>query len=285
MLAFGVGTAEKNMPDHDVYPPFARSRICHVGTYRRVLPVSIERMYENALDWEHLPFVHAGSFAAIEGLASGPWGWRAEVTTPRGDRSVIELRLDRACRRWITRTLEGGNAGGEIWTHAFSIEPRRVDIVVDFFVPGVEPEAREKVGRSFAALYERLYDEDVAMMTERQRRLDARVETHRVPQDVRLGARSALELPARVEFGGRPFVVTEIDGALCAYSALCPHQLGPLHASPAREGTVQCPWHGYRFDVITGRCVSGQECRLATAPVVHEDDAGTLWLRLETMGH
>jgi len=45
------------MPDHETYPPFPSSRLPHVGTYRRVLPVSLVRMYENALDWEHLPFV------------------------------------------------------------------------------------------------------------------------------------------------------------------------------------------------------------------------------------
>ena len=27
----------------------------HVGSYRRRLPVSLVRMYENALGWEHLP--------------------------------------------------------------------------------------------------------------------------------------------------------------------------------------------------------------------------------------
>jgi len=25
---------------------------------------------------------------------------------------------------------------------------------------------------------------------------------------------------------------------------------------------VTCPWHGYRFDVRSGRCVSGQAFRL-----------------------
>jgi hypothetical protein len=95
---------------------------------------------------------------------------------------VIELRLDRSLRRWITRTLAGPNQGAEIWTHAFAVEPRRTDIVVDFFVPDVAPEAREKVGQGFTNLYEQLYDEDVAMMTERQRQLDRRIDS-RPPAD------------------------------------------------------------------------------------------------------
>lgn len=274
------------MPDHETYPPYPGSRTCHVGTYRRVLPVSLERMYENTLDWEHLPYVHAASFKAIAGIDAGPWGWRAETTSARGEASIIELRLDRACRRWITRTLEGANAGSEIWTHAFPIEARRVDIVVDFFVPGIAESARQKVGEAFAALYRSLYDEDVAMMTERQRQLDTRIETHprsdrQIPQQeerVALGARADLALPMQVEAGGHRYVVAEINGALCVYSALCPHQLGPLHAAAPEGRVVTCPWHGYQFDVTDGSCTSGQSCRLPVPPGVSQDDAGQVFL-------
>ena len=274
------------MPDHQIYPPYPGSRTCHVGTYRRVLPVSLERMYENALDWEHLPYVHESSFEAIEGIDAGPWGWRAETTSARGDVSIIELRLDQVCRRWITRTLEGANAGSEIWTHAFPIEAHRVDIVVDFFVPGVAAGARQKVGEAFAALYESLYDEDVAMMTERQRQLDAKTETDQPPVQqegrIALGARDDLELPMQVESGGRPFVVAEIDGALYVYSALCPHRLGPLHVAPPERGLVTCPWHGYQFDVADGSCTTGQSCRLPVPPRVAQDDAGQVFLEVSS---
>lgn len=266
------------MPDHETYPPYPDSRTCHVGTYRRVLPVSVERMYENALDWEHLPHVHAASFKAIERIDAGPWGWRAETTSARGDRSIIELRLDRACRRWITRTLKGANAGSEIWTHAFPIEARRVDIVVDFFVPGVAESARKKVGEAFAALYQSLYDEDVAMMTERQRRLDARIETHAEQERIALGSRADLALPMQIEFAGRPFVVAEIEGALYAYSAWCPHQMGPLYAAIPEGRLVTCPWHGYQFNVADGSCVSGQSCQLPAPPDVVQDSAGQVFV-------
>lgn len=256
------------MPDHETLAPFPGSKLPHVGTYRRVLPVSLTRMYENALDWAHLPHVHETSFSDIECLDAGPWGWRARTVSHGGDASIIELRLDRACRRWITRTLEGRNAGAEIWTHAFPIGPERVDIVVDFFAPGVAPESREKVGRSFAALYERLYDEDVAMMVERQRQLDRRLE--RASEDARevvLGPRTSLQLPMRVAVAGRDFVLAEIADELVVYPAHCPHQLGPL-PEPATDGTVTCPWHGYRFDVGSGECLTGQTCRFTDRPVL-----------------
>ncbi len=51
-----------------------------------------------------------------------------------------------------------------------------LDIVVDFYVPGVTPEAKEKVGLAYAKAYEQLYDEDVSMMVERQQQIDRRVE-------------------------------------------------------------------------------------------------------------
>jgi nitrite reductase/ring-hydroxylating ferredoxin subunit len=258
------------MPEHETIAPFPSSQVPHVGTYRRVLPVSLVRMYENALDWEHLPFVHESSFRSIDCIDSGPWGWRARTVSSDGDESVIELRLDRACRRWITRTLEGRNRGAEIWTHAFPIEPARVDIVVDFFVPGVASEHREKVGRAYAALYSRLYDEDVAMMVERQRQLDRRVELGDADEILDLGPRDVLELPLTVVLGGRSVVVNEADGALVAYPALCPHQLGPLNDATLDRGTITCPWHGYVFDVRSGDCLSGQTCRLSDLPEVSE---------------
>jgi nitrite reductase/ring-hydroxylating ferredoxin subunit len=272
----GMSRAPTNMPDHRTYPPFAESRIPHVGTYRRVLPVSLERMYENTLDWEHLPHVHASSFAAIECESAGPWGWRARVTNARGVSLLLDLRLDRECRRWITRTLEGPNPGSEIWTHAFAVGERRTDVVIDFFVPGIAATDRDAVGAAFSRNYARLYDEDVAMMTERQRQLDQRIDRETpATGPLCIGARENLGLPRQVEFRGRTYHVAEVDGELVAHATRCPHQLGPLAAT--RDGVVQCPWHGYRFDVRSGACISGQPCRLPPAPTVTVHD-GNVWL-------
>lgn len=264
------------MPEHEILPPFPGSAVPHVGTYRRVLPVNLERMYENALDWEHLPFVHGSNFSGIACIEAGSWGWRAEVTSPNGGASIIELRLDRVCRRWITRNLSGPNAGAEIWTHVFSKPDdghERLEIVVDFFVPGIEAAAREKVGRSYAKLYASLYDEDVAMMVARQEQLDRRVEGAR-PDERRcvLGRRSDLKLPQICTVGGCDYVIVEVAGELVVFPTRCPHRLGPLAAGDLEDGVVACPWHGYRFDVRTGECVSGQSCRLSNVPVLSEDN-------------
>jgi nitrite reductase/ring-hydroxylating ferredoxin subunit len=272
------------MPEQETMPPLSAGRIPHVGTYRRVLPVSLERMYENALDWEHLPYVHASSFSAIRCLDAGAWGWRAELTSAGGEESIIELRLDRRCHRWITRNLGGPNAGAEIWTHVFALAPvagsERLEIVVDFFVPDVPEAARERVGQAYASLYATLYDEDVAMMVERQVQLDRRVEGSRPDQRrLAIGAREALELPLRCTIAGREYVVAEDAGTLVAYPGICPHALGPLTAGSLEAGVVTCPWHGYRFDVRTGECLSGQSCRLSRLPEVSEE-SGTVVLTI-----
>jgi nitrite reductase/ring-hydroxylating ferredoxin subunit len=253
-------------------------KVPHLGTYRRVLPVSIERLYENAIDWEHLPYIHRSSFARIECLDAGDWGFRARVwPQPYDERRaiVIELKLDRECRRWITSTLEGASRGNEVWTHAFRVGERETHINVDFFAPGIAPERAPALFARYQNVYTQLYDEDVAMMLDRQAQLDAN--KHRASADSSsrrvLGTLEyvRLRLPMIIEERGLRFRIVELDGKLVAHSTVCPHTLGPLATTIISNGIIECPWHGYRFDVATGKCVSGHNCRLAPAPVISID--------------
>ena len=255
---------------YEYVAPAKEGRIDHVGTYKRTLPVSLERMYENTLDWAHLPHLHDSSFTHINCIDSGAWGWRAEVTGANGADSLLELRLDRDCRRWITRNLEGPNKGAEIWTHVFVTSPRQMDIVIDFFVPGLPPEAREKVGRAYARQYEILYDEDVLMMSERQAQIDRRLDSARDGDECTLNVAQLELLPVEVDLSGRSFLVHKFDGDWVVYPAVCPHQLGPLSTEISAQGEVMCPWHGYQFDVLTGECTNGGQCRFGQVPAIEE---------------
>lgn len=257
--------------------PDERSSIDHVGTYQRRLPVNLERMYENALDWEHLPYVHSGSFAAIECLDAGAWGWRAALTGSDGGESEIELRLDRSLHRWITRNLSGPAAGAEIWTHVFELGASELSINVDFFVPGVPPAQRSKVGSAYAALYARLYDEDVAMMVERQRQLDRRPAVPS-PVPVDLGPASALPDRSLQPFGEHSILVLRDGERWFALPAQCPHQLGPLLDAPLRDGCIECPWHGYQFMLNDGRCRTRETLQLRSRATARLDSQGHLWL-------
>lgn len=254
----------------------------HAGTYSRELPVSIERLYENAIDWEHLPYLHRTTFSRIECIEAGSWGFRARTWTQPYDEQrsfVIELRIDRdrelrrKLLRWITTTLDGPGTGTEIWTHAFATGEHRTDIVVDFFVPGLDATRRTEVGRYYIDLYTRLYDEDVSMMSERQSQLDTarRRATGYAPMILGSLAEVRARLPITIEFAGRKFRIVESGGDLIAYSILCPHLLGPLGESEVRGGIVECPWHGYRYDIRTRQCVSGANLSLAPAPRVTVD--------------
>ena len=266
------------MPDHAYVPPQSGSAVPHVGTYRRVLPVNLERMFENALDWEHLPHLHSSSFGALELVEAAGWGWRARVQNLDGSWSLIELRLDRRQRRWVTRNLEGPNAGAEIWTYVIERAPNELEIFVDFFVPGVPEGSREKVGRAYARAYEVLYDEDVEMMVGRQQALDVRVEgVSRGDQERLVGAARELTVPLVAEFAGRELIINRVGDDWVVYPARCPHMLAPLEGVALEQGALRCPWHGYEFDVRSGRCLTGQACQLAVVAAVEERD-GDIYL-------
>lgn len=272
------------MPEHKFLPAQPGSRVDHVGTYQRVLPVSLARMFENALDWEHLPFLHSSSFSAIDCVAAGPWGWRAKVLDARGRESLLELRLDTTQRRWITRTLTGEFAGAEIWTYVLERGPREIEIVVDFHVPGVTPEARERVGRAYARTYEALYDEDSAMMSSRQEMLDSRiVPLQQEAPPICLGRVDALDLPLAARFSGRDVVIHVIAGSPVVHVARCPHLGAPLITGKVTDNILECSWHGYRFDLNSGQCLSGAGCTI-TAPFGAWIADDSLWIGLEKKG-
>lgn len=60
--------------------------------------------------------------------------------------------------------------------------------------------------------------------------------------------------PLAVRVLGEPWVVVRLgdtgrdDGALAAFADRCPHRLAPLSAGSVVDGTVQCGYHGWRFD-------------------------------------
>jgi hypothetical protein len=122
-----------------------------IAVYRRPIRASLARIWENVLDWEHLPWLHASSFVAIELLAHDRDGWRAEVGSPPADsprRSLIEVRLERAELHYWTRTLVGFGAGSSIRTALAPRDERVTDITVEFFVPGLAAAAAPVVGRA-----------------------------------------------------------------------------------------------------------------------------------------
>ena len=52
---------------------------------------------------------------------------------------------------------------------------------------------------------------------------------------------------------GRELALFNVDGKFFATDNICPHQGGPLGEGMLSGAVVTCPWHGWRFDVCTGK--------------------------------
>jgi nitrite reductase/ring-hydroxylating ferredoxin subunit len=248
---------------------------------------SIERVWENVHDWEHLPWLHSGSFSSIDLRESGSWGWRAKIglQPPQAGEILLELVLTDSGDRYVSRTLEGPGVGTEIWTRLAEDGVDRTRIEVEFHVPGVPAASAESTGAAFVALYTRLWDEDESMMVERTAQLRGRgvAKGSRDLEAIRdLGSFESLRkrLPLVVEYGGRRFRIVAVGEEIEVHACVCPHRMGPLDAVPVEDGRIRCPWHGFEFDVRTGRSSDGRGLRLPRAPRVEVDsETGRAQLR------
>jgi nitrite reductase/ring-hydroxylating ferredoxin subunit len=245
-----------------------------IAVYRRRVRASEARVWENVLDWEHLPWLHRHAFAGCERLEASREGWRARVRLPHGDEILLELEVEPGRRRYVARTREGPGAGTEIWTEVRPMGPAETDVLVSFHVPGA---GGADLGDAYRRLYARLWDEDEAMMRRRQQVLDAGWLRAAPPAGgLRLGPAEALRAraPLAIEAGGVPLRVVALGDALYVHAATCPHWGGPLEEQSPGDPCVRCPWHGYRFDVRDGANPDGRPFRLAFARRVEIDARG-----------
>ena len=60
-----------------------------------------------------------------------------------------------------------------------------------------------------------------------------------------------------VEHDGRIYALFNVKGRITAIDGLCPHQGGPLADGHLEGDCVSCPWHGWEFDVSTGKSSMG----------------------------
>lgn len=97
-----------------------------------------------------------------------------------------------------------------------------------------------------------------------------------------------------VTIGGRSIGIIKANGKVYAVRNVCPHKGAPvclgqvrgtmLPSGPAsfvfglENQVLQCPWHGWEFDLDTGCQVSG-DAKLRLYPVTLQDRAVFLELR------
>ncbi|MBW3593377.1 MAG: Rieske (2Fe-2S) protein [Actinobacteria bacterium] len=89
------------------------------------------------------------------------------------------------------------------------------------------------------------------------------------------------------DVGGRSIGVFNVDGRFFALHNRCPHRGGALCLGPVtgtalptddyryeygREGEiVRCAWHGWEFEIASGRCLVDPRMRARSFPVEVED--------------
>ena len=91
--------------------------------------------------------------------------------------------------------------------------------------------------------------------------------------------RDIKQRPVRILFDGAPVVLFRTGSGLAALVDRCPHRLVPLSGGRVKDGLLECPYHGWRFDP-TGTCVEipGQvgdlpRCRVGRYQVTERDGA------------
>jgi nitrite reductase/ring-hydroxylating ferredoxin subunit len=250
--------------------------LVRVATYRRRVRATTASIWENVLDWEHLPWLHHTTFSDVRLLDARSTGWRAAVslTAAAGRRIEIETRLEPEARRYLTLSTDGSDRATAIWTHLRPVDGRHTDIEVHFLVPGVSEAAVNAVGDAYVRLYAQLWDEDEGMMVRRERLLArpaGRAAAGGASIDLGPLADVRARLPLELDLGGGSYRLVEVDGRIIAHATVCPHRLGPLGSAAIEDGCLRCPWHGYRFDLRTGRGRDRRDLRLDPAPEVRVD--------------
>ena len=70
-----------------------------------------------------------------------------------------------------------------------------------------------------------------------------------------------------VEANGRKLALFNVDGTFYALDNTCLHRGGPVGEGDLDGTIVTCPWHGFQYDVTTGRNVFDPEVGLQSFEV------------------
>ncbi len=69
------------------------------------------------------------------------------------------------------------------------------------------------------------------------------------------------------QLDGKTIAVANVDGKLYAIHNTCLHRGGPLGQGELEDKVVTCPWHGWQYDVTSGKVVVNPEVGVATFTV------------------
>jgi nitrite reductase/ring-hydroxylating ferredoxin subunit/Fe-S cluster biogenesis protein NfuA len=73
-------------------------------------------------------------------------------------------------------------------------------------------------------------------------------------------------------------LLVRIEGKVMAFRNQCSHMGMPLDGGLVDGSVITCPWHGFRFDLSTGECITAPHVQLELFPVRVEDQR--VWVRV-----
>jgi nitrite reductase (NADH) small subunit len=69
------------------------------------------------------------------------------------------------------------------------------------------------------------------------------------------------------QIDGKTVAIANVAGKLYAIDNVCLHRGGPLGQGELAGTTVTCPWHGWQYDVTTGKLVVNPAVALQCYPI------------------
>jgi len=91
-------------------------------------------------------------------------------------------------------------------------------------------------------------------------------------EDVPEGRGATVEL-----LNGTELALYNVGGEFHAIENFCPHKGAPLADGRLCGSTVECDWHGWRFDLRTGACLNRPADAIETYEVIIEDG----WIKIK----
>ncbi|MGY4113521.1 NifU family protein [Aeribacillus pallidus] len=84
--------------------------------------------------------------------------------------------------------------------------------------------------------------------------------------------------PVRFSHEELDVLLVRLEGKVMVFRNQCPHMGMSLDGGLVDNSIITCPWHGFRFDLSTGECMTAPHVQLEPFPVRVEDEK--IWIRL-----
>ncbi len=78
---------------------------------------------------------------------------------------------------------------------------------------------------------------------------------------------------------GTPLLFARKEGVVTCFHDACAHLGLPVSNGPVADGFIRCPYHGFKYDLSTGECLTAPEVQLRPIPV--RVDGNRVEVRLE----